>query len=163
MFEFIRGRIIMLVKQILDSKGRDIWSVNPENSVFEVIKIMAEKGESNLVEQYDYDVFISYRHKTNDIKWAKWLLENLETFRAPKILQQRGIRTRIGKVFRDDNGIITQDRRLALMKELGDVAWYWSQLCLELDLDPAEVLRYNILKLGIRVKRGTIHGEGSDR
>ena len=39
----------MLVKQILDSKGRDIWSVNPENSVFEVIKIMAEKGVGALL------------------------------------------------------------------------------------------------------------------
>lgn len=39
----------MLVKQILDSKGRDIWSANPENSVFEVIKIMAEKGVGALL------------------------------------------------------------------------------------------------------------------
>ncbi len=43
----------MLVKQILDSKGRDIWSVNPENSVFEVIKIMAEKGVGALLVMED--------------------------------------------------------------------------------------------------------------
>ena len=34
----------MLVKQILDSKGRDIWAVAPANSVLDAIKMMAEKG-----------------------------------------------------------------------------------------------------------------------
>ncbi len=32
------------VKQILDTKGRDIWSVDPENSVYDAIKLMADKG-----------------------------------------------------------------------------------------------------------------------
>jgi len=33
-----------LVKQILDSKGRDIWFIHPDDSVLELIKLMAEKG-----------------------------------------------------------------------------------------------------------------------
>lgn len=32
-----------LVKQILDSKGRDIWFIHPDDSVLELIKLMAEK------------------------------------------------------------------------------------------------------------------------
>ena len=31
------------IKQLLDDKGRDIWSVTPETSVFDAIKLMAEK------------------------------------------------------------------------------------------------------------------------
>lgn len=32
-----------LVKQILDSKGNDIWSLRPDNSVLDAVKLMAEK------------------------------------------------------------------------------------------------------------------------
>ena len=37
------------VKQVLDSKGRDIWFVTPKDSVFAVIKEMAEKGVGALL------------------------------------------------------------------------------------------------------------------
>ncbi|MEI0447032.1 toll/interleukin-1 receptor domain-containing protein [Brachyspira intermedia] len=51
---------------------------------------------------YNYDVFISYRHLEEDKKWAKWLLESLETWRVPKELVKKGFPTRIGRVFRDE-------------------------------------------------------------
>lgn len=31
------------VKQLLDSKGHDVWSISPETSVFDAIRLMAEK------------------------------------------------------------------------------------------------------------------------
>jgi len=31
------------VKQILESKGREVWSINADDSVFEAIRLMAEK------------------------------------------------------------------------------------------------------------------------
>ena len=31
------------VKEIIDSKGKDIWSVTPDTTVFEALKLMAEK------------------------------------------------------------------------------------------------------------------------
>jgi CBS domain-containing protein len=37
------------VKQVLDSKGRDVWFVAPSDSVFNVIKEMAEKGVGALL------------------------------------------------------------------------------------------------------------------
>ena len=37
------------VKELLGSKGRDVWSVKPESSVFEAIKVMDERGVGALV------------------------------------------------------------------------------------------------------------------
>lgn len=33
-----------IVKQILDNKGHDVWSVGPEESIFEALQLMAEKN-----------------------------------------------------------------------------------------------------------------------
>ncbi len=35
---------MMTVQQVLDRKGRDIWSIAPDDSVFDAINLMAEKG-----------------------------------------------------------------------------------------------------------------------
>jgi CBS domain-containing protein len=32
------------LKQLLDEKGRDVWSLAPDDTVFDAIKLMAEKG-----------------------------------------------------------------------------------------------------------------------
>lgn len=37
------------VKDILDRKGHDIWSVRADNSVFDAVKMMAEKGVGSLL------------------------------------------------------------------------------------------------------------------
>lgn len=37
------------VKQLLDSKGYDIWSIDPSASVYEAIEVMAEKSVGALV------------------------------------------------------------------------------------------------------------------
>ncbi len=37
------------VKDILDSKGHDIWSVSPDDSVFDAVKLMADKGIGSLL------------------------------------------------------------------------------------------------------------------
>jgi CBS domain-containing protein len=37
------------VKQLLDVKGHDVWSVGPDDSVFDAIKTMADKDAGSLV------------------------------------------------------------------------------------------------------------------
>lgn len=70
---------------------------------------------------------------------------------------------RIKKIFRDRKGQITQADRDALKKELGDVLWYLTQICTELDLTLAEVAEANLVKLFSRLERGVIRGDGDDR
>ena len=40
---------MVTVKNILDSKGRDIFSIRPDQSVLEAMKLMAEKGVGALI------------------------------------------------------------------------------------------------------------------
>jgi len=67
------------------------------------------------------------------------------------------------KVLRDDNGKLTEEKRKALIDELGDVMWYCAALAKDLDTDLEQVARINIAKLGKRMAEGTLHGSGDNR
>ena len=41
------------VNQILDSKGHDVWSINPESTVFDAIRLMAEREVGALLVMAD--------------------------------------------------------------------------------------------------------------
>src|SRR5258708_1296942 len=70
---------------------------------------------------------------------------------------------KIKKIFRDKGGKISPEDREALKYELGDVLWYLTQICTELDLTLQEVAAANIEKLFSRLERGQIQGEGDNR
>jgi len=70
---------------------------------------------------------------------------------------------KIKKVIRDDGGVINEEKRESLKKELGDVLWYVAQLGTELKLSLEEVAEYNIEKLKSRKERGVLKGEGDNR
>ena len=70
---------------------------------------------------------------------------------------------KIKKIFRDKDGVIGETEREALKAELGDVLWYISQVCTELDISLAEVAEANIAKLLDRQARGVIKGDGDMR
>jgi NTP pyrophosphatase (non-canonical NTP hydrolase) len=67
------------------------------------------------------------------------------------------------KAIRDDRGQITEERRAAMAKELGDVLWYVAQLASELELDLDEIAQANLDKLLSRQQRGVLSGDGDDR
>lgn len=69
----------------------------------------------------------------------------------------------IGKALRDDHGIITDERREAIIKEAGDALWYIARIASELGITMNEVARQNVDKLQSRKKRLKLHGSGSDR
>ena len=53
-----------------------------------------------------------------------------------------------GKPFNEDN-------RFHLMRELGDIIWYWTNACRALGYDPNEVIAENVRKLESRYPGGT--------
>ena len=70
---------------------------------------------------------------------------------------------KIKKVIRDKNGVMNDEERENIKKELGDVMWYVAQLATELDLSLDDIAQKNIEKLYSRLERGKINGSGDNR
>ena len=70
---------------------------------------------------------------------------------------------KIKKIFRDQNGQITEEDKQSLKNELGDVLWYLTQICTELGLTLEEVAETNITKIFSRQERGKLGGDGDNR
>ncbi|HEX5307830.1 MAG TPA: nucleoside triphosphate pyrophosphohydrolase family protein [Solirubrobacteraceae bacterium] len=67
------------------------------------------------------------------------------------------------KAIRDDGGTVSEERKSAMAKELGDVLWYVAQIATELGLDLDAVAEQNLQKLLSRQQRGALSGSGDDR
>ena len=67
------------------------------------------------------------------------------------------------KALRDEAGVITEERRSAMILELGDLLWYIAAAADHFDIDLSEVARLNIGKLRSRQERGKLHGDGDNR
>ena len=74
------------VKQLLDEKGYDIWSINPRKSVYDAIKLMAEKDIGALlvlengttvgtITERDYARSIALKGKTSPETLVREIME----------------------------------------------------------------------------------------
>jgi NTP pyrophosphatase (non-canonical NTP hydrolase) len=70
---------------------------------------------------------------------------------------------KVKKIIRDDNGIISEEKKELLKKELGDILWYISNLASELNLSLDNIAITNIEKLLNRQKRNVLSGSGDNR
>ena len=70
---------------------------------------------------------------------------------------------KIKKIFRDRDGVISDQDREALKAELGDVLWYLTQICTNLGITLEEVAEANLDKLFSRLERNQIRGDGDNR
>jgi NTP pyrophosphatase (non-canonical NTP hydrolase) len=70
---------------------------------------------------------------------------------------------KIKKMVRDDDGVLSDERRDALSNEMGDVLWYLAQLATEAGLDLDQVAQANLTKLLSRQDRGRLNGSGDYR
>jgi NTP pyrophosphatase (non-canonical NTP hydrolase) len=107
--------------------------------------------------------FESYQHESRKTWWRV----NTD---HPIIYPTLGLANEVGevagkikKIFRDKDGVISEEDRQALKHELGDVLWYLTQICTELGISLEEVADANLEKLFSRLDRGTIKGDGDNR
>ncbi len=70
---------------------------------------------------------------------------------------------KVKKLYRDSGGVITEEFRQALKKELGDVQWYITATANEVGLTLEEIMEANYNKLIKRRETGTLHGDGDNR
>ncbi|MFA6130714.1 MAG: nucleoside triphosphate pyrophosphohydrolase family protein [Patescibacteria group bacterium] len=73
------------------------------------------------------------------------------------------IAEKVKKIIRDEGGVITEEKRVELKKEFGDVLWYLAQLATEFGMDFDDVALTNIEKLKSRMDRNQIYGSGDNR
>lgn len=70
---------------------------------------------------------------------------------------------KIKKLFRDKNGVIDDEFKDAVIKEMGDVHWYMARLAAWFGIEYNEIPKQNIKKLFSRMERNKLHGDGDDR
>lgn len=72
----------------------------------------------------------------------------------------------VGKAMRDDGYgdlELTDERHALIVKEIGDVLWYLSAACNELDISLSDAAYANLDKLCSRTERGVLKGSGDER
>lgn len=70
---------------------------------------------------------------------------------------------KVKKLLRDAKGEVTPEFKESLKKELGDVLWYLSAICTDLQLTLEDVAQANYNKLQDRQQRNVLHGSGDNR
>lgn len=70
---------------------------------------------------------------------------------------------KLKKAIRDDGGMLTEQRKYEIAKELGDTLWYLAQSAHEIGLPLSMIAQINIDKLEDRKDRGVLGGSGDNR
>jgi len=99
------------------------------------------------------------------LKTAFYKPESGYTYTALGLVGEAGeIANKLKKPLREYGDIaLSEQERVALAKELGDVLWYTALLSEELGFSLSEVAQMNINKLRSRQERGTLEGNGDNR
>jgi NTP pyrophosphatase (non-canonical NTP hydrolase) len=67
------------------------------------------------------------------------------------------------KMIRNNDGVMTDEIKESIKKELGDLLWYVAQICTEIGIELDDVVVTNLEKLQSRSKRGVLKSEGDSR
>ena len=107
--------------------------------------------------------FTTYQKKSRRT-WSRVKLDHAIVYPTLGLVNEAGeVAGKVKKIFRDKNGIISDKDKTAIQGELGDVLWYLTQICTDLDISLQEVAEKNLQKLDRRLKAGTLKGEGDNR
>ena len=70
---------------------------------------------------------------------------------------------KVKKVLRDNDGVFTDEKKIEMAKEVGDVLWYIATISHDLGYTLEDIAIMNRDKLSSRKKRNVIHGNGDNR
>lgn len=70
---------------------------------------------------------------------------------------------KLKKIIRDKDSFVSEDDKLELAKELGDVLWYLAVFANDLGVSMDEIAQTNLDKLKSRKARGVLGGSGDNR
>lgn len=155
LLEAARNGDITAVKQILDERqyceyeewGFDVILVPEGDSV---------PGESELL---DFNTYQKAAQGTRSYPSSAGI-----NYPALGLAGEGGeVANQVKKIIRDDEGIVTEARRLTILKELGDVLWYVADIATALGAGLSTIAFQNLDKLYSRKDRGTITGDGDNR
>ena len=73
------------------------------------------------------------------------------------------VQGKVKKLIRDCGGEIEQEKKDAILDEVGDILWYCALMCEELDASLQQVAENNLDKLFSRKERGKLGGSGDNR
>ena len=104
--------------------------------------------------EYQKEAYKTLIHKDRD---------NLAYFALGVAGESGEVADKIKKIFRDKEGIMNDEDKQELAKEMGDVLWYLSQLAQYIDVDFAKIAQMNLDKLKSRQERGVLAGSGDNR
>jgi NTP pyrophosphatase (non-canonical NTP hydrolase) len=143
------------IKGILDSRQcyeYEEWS-------FEEIEVPSNDGVPEEAELLDFNAYQKAAAGTRS-----YPPESGINYPALGLAGEGGeVANQVKKIIRDDGGVVTEARRLAILKELGDVLWYVADIATALGADLSTIAFQNLDKLYSRKDRGTIIGDGDNR
>lgn len=70
---------------------------------------------------------------------------------------------KVKKILRDKGGIMTDQDRTEIAKELGDVLWYVSVMAKRIGFNLKDIANMNVSKLESRKQRNVLNGSGDNR
>jgi NTP pyrophosphatase (non-canonical NTP hydrolase) len=73
------------------------------------------------------------------------------------------VQGKIKKIVRDNSGVITDEVKFEIAKELGDLLWYVTRTAEELGYELSGIAKKNVDKLNSRKERGVLGGSGDNR
>ncbi len=111
--------------------------------------------------------FDEYQEKTAKFDLAKATTNLKEVGFIEKVLGLTGeageTADKIKKILRDKDGVVSDEDRDSVIKELGDTLWYIAAIARYLEVPLSKVAQGNIDKLESRYQRDKLHGEGDER
>lgn len=67
------------------------------------------------------------------------------------------------KIFRDKGGVLSEDDKKEMVKEVGDILWYINAMSCYMGVKLEDVANANLDKVLSRKARGKTHGSGDNR